>query len=134
MLQDGLVYFVALTGKEMGNCCNNQGRGASILTIALASNIVNLILYRASEPQIQVCRPLKSSRTLSSLLSRIALAVTVLGVSEIKPNDRSSDPQLIYFETFSASIGYTCTWIMSQRILIHLRGSCFCLAHLVWGY
>jgi len=54
MLYDGLGYFVALTG----------------------ANILNLILYRASNPNVQ---------------------------------------------TAAAPIGYAVTWIMSQRILIHLR-------------
>jgi len=54
MFYDGLMYFVALT----------------------AANIVNLILYRASDPEVQ---------------------------------------------SSGASLAFAVTWIMSQRILIHLR-------------
>lgn len=58
MVQDGLVYFVALTGKMFWVPSIPQQGGASasiaILTIMVAANIVNLILYRASNKEIQV--------------------------------------------------------------------------------
>ncbi|KAH7926260.1 hypothetical protein BV22DRAFT_1033078 [Leucogyrophana mollusca] len=60
MIYDGLGYFVVLTG----------------------SNVLNLILYRASDEALQRSRA---------------------------------------YPIDSASLGYAVTWIMSQRILIHLR-------------
>ncbi|KAI0790437.1 hypothetical protein C8Q75DRAFT_806361 [Abortiporus biennis] len=76
MFYDGLVYFVVLCGTFP---FPSIPRSTQLIIFALshiASNVVNLILYRASNEEIQ---------------------------------------------SSGASIGYAVTWILTQRLLIHLR-------------
>lgn len=113
MLCDGMGYFVLLTGTA--DICP-LFRLADF-PVSLVSNIFNIVLYRTNE-NTQVC--LDPWMRLSVCSSYFTVS-SQRGASHVGPHITQ------WTELCSrVSIGYVLTWIMTQRLLIHLNGMSFC--------